>query len=491
MVFLSGIKRSVKSTLVILILAALCLCTAGAQAGTTAFIYTATPGDTYYSLSQRFDTTAADIASRNPAVDPNNLSVGTKLRIAAGNGVVLYTVRSGDTLWKISVRSSTPIGAIIKQNYLNNSSFIYPGVVLAIPRLRFLPGEFDRQQAIWLQWPSDVYNMGSQPVYPVTVRIVKALAPYIHVNLAVADSSQIPSVKGLLNTGGFSDTNVSYPVVGHYSIWARDVAPVFVKDQFGALYVPDFGFNNYGRGGNTYYIGTEGSVHRQVAEKLGLPIIGTGLISEGGAVESNGRGTIMLVEAVALPRNPGMTKQQIEDEYKRVLGVTKVIWLKQGLKEDDRITGGHINEFARFADPHTILLAQVLPSDTGASPTAQESGRRMEVNCGILRNSTDQDGKPFRIVRIPIPPTLYAEASSTGRSPVYSYLNFAITNGAVILPSYWKPGRSDALRGTEAQVVSTFTSVFPGRDIVRVEAESVNLLWGGGIHCMTQHMPAI
>ena len=462
---------------------------AGALSGTS-FIYTAAKGDTFYLLSQRFDTTISDIASANPAVNPDALAVGTRLRLTAGNGVVLYTVKSGDTLWKISARSATPINAIVKQNTLSSRNLITPGQILAIPRIRFLPGEFEKQQAIWLQWPSDVYNSGSQPVYPVTARLVKALAPYVHVNLAVMSGDQLGSVKSLITAGGFSDANVSYRVVSHYSIWARDVAPVFVRDQFGAFYVPDFGFNNYGRGGSALYIGTEDSVDRQIAGQLGLPVLSTSLVSEGGALESNGRGTLMLVEAVALPRNPGMTKQQIEDEYKRVLGVTKVIWLKKGLKEDDRITGGHINEFARFADPRTILLAQVLPSDATASATAQESSRRMEENFSILKNSTDQDGNPFRIVQVPIPPTLYAEASGTGRSPVYSYLNYAATNGAVILPSYWKPGRSESLKTTEAQVVLTFQRVFPGRNVVSVDAEGVNLLWGGGIHCMTQHMPA-
>ena len=448
-------------------------------------------GDTLWLLAQRFDTSVSDIVSRNPAADPAKLAIGTRLRLTAGPGVVLVTVRPGDTLWLISTRANTPMDAIAKHNNLASPNRLAVGDVLAILRLRFLPGEFDRQQAIWLQWPSEVYNSGSQPVYPVTLRLIKAFATYVPVHVAVMSADQIATIKGLLNTGGFSDTNVSYRVVSHYSIWTRDVGPVFLKDQFGKLYVPDFGFNNYGRGGSAAYIGTEGSVDRQIAAQLGLPVLGTSLVSEGGAVESNGRGTLMLVEAVALPRNPGMTKQQIEDEYKRVLGASQVIWLKHGLKEDDRITGGHINEFARFAGPGTILLAQVLPSDAASSATAAESSRRMEENYQILLNARDQDGNPFRIVRIPIPPTLYAEANATGHSPVYSYLNYAATNGAVVVPSYFKAGRSDTLKAAEAQVYETLRRVFPGRDIIPMDAESVNLLWGGGIHCMTQHMPAV
>ena len=488
---MSNMKQRVKiSALLIAMLSVLNTFSAAAAAEVNTYDYTAVPGDTFFILARRFDTTAADIAARNPGVNAQNLAVGTRLRIAAGRSVVVHVVRPGETLWTISVQNNTPMDVIAKHNKLNNLNLLFAGQVLAIPRLRYMPGEFDRQASIWLQWPSDVYNSGSKPVYPVTVRLIKAMAPYEKVNLAVRSEAQIAAVKNLLNTDGFKDTNVSYHVVDHYSIWARDVGPVFLKDQFGMHYVPDFGFNNYGRGGSTYYIATENSVDRQIAGQLGLPVIKTALVSEGGAVESNGRGTIMLVEAVALPRNPGMTKLQIENEYKRVLGASKVIWLKQGLKEDERITGGHINEFARFADPHTILLAQVLPVDANASAIARESSRRMEENNRILQAATDQDGKPLRIVRIPIPPTLYTEANATGHSPVYSYLNYAAINGAVILPTYWKTERSDTLKATEQQVEATFRRVFPGRDIIGVDAESVNLLWGGGIHCMTQHMPA-
>lgn len=203
----------------------------------------------------------------------------------------------------------------------------------------------------------------------------------------------------MLKKNGYTGANVRYYVVNHFSIWARDVGPIFVKDSQNRLNVVNFGFNNYGRGGDPYYINVEGQVDNLTAQQLKLPVISSNLISEGGAIESNGRGTLMITESVALNRNPGLTRTQIENEYKRVLGVRKVIWLKQGLAEDDRITSGHINEIARFANSHTILLAQVLPGDRYTNRTAQDS-----------------------------------------------YLR-------------------------------------------RINAENVNL-WGGGIHCITQHMPA-
>jgi agmatine deiminase len=96
---------------------------------------------------------------------------------------------------------------------------------------------------------------------------------------------------------------------------------------------------------------------------------------------------------------------------------------------------------------------------------------------------------PFKIIRVPMPPTLYSDAAESGSLPVRSYLNYAVTNGAVLMQNYWRPGRSGTLKSTEASVTQLFKSVFPGRDIIGIDAENVNL-WGGGIHCITQHMPA-
>lgn len=350
------------------------------------------------------------------------------------------------------------------------------------------PGEFEKQQAIWMQWPSAVYNEGDRPVNPVMVNIIKALDPYIRINVMTQSTTEILQVRKLLKAGGYTGANAHFYIINHLSIWARDVGPIFVKDSNYMLNVVDFGFNNYSRDGNPAYVDIESQVDKLTAQLLKLPLITSKLVSEGGAIESNGRGTMMTTESVALERNPGMTKQQIENEYKRILGIKKVIWLKKGLAEDDGITGGHINEIARFADPNTILLAQILPADINANWASKESYRRLEENYKILQGSTDQNGNPFKIVRIPMPPTLYAEAGS-GKVPVRSYLNYCVTNGALLMQIYWKSGRSDILKTTEEQVKGTFRSVFPGRNIIGIDAENVNF-WGGGIHCITQQMPA-
>lgn len=351
------------------------------------------------------------------------------------------------------------------------------------------PGEYEKQQAIWMQWPSDVYNSGDHPVYPVIITLLKNFARFIRVNLMTQSLEETIRVKDLLRKSGYTGTKVHFYLIPHFSIWTRDVGPIFVKNGNKGLHIVDFGFNNYSRGGDPNYIRVEGRVDRSVAKTLRIPIVPSNLISEGGAIESNGRGVLMVTEAVVRKRNPGLSREQIEMAYRRVLGVRKIIWLQKGLAEDDRITSGHINEFARFVSPNTVLLGQVLPEDRERNPYTRESYRRLETNNRILRNATDQDGKPFRIIRVPMPPTIYAVPDETGETPVRSYLNFAMTNGAVVMPTYWKSGRPAALKTVEDRVKHLFEKIFPGRKIVGIDAEAVNR-WGGGIHCITQHMPA-
>lgn len=355
--------------------------------------------------------------------------------------------------------------------------------------VKVVPGEFEHQQSIWIMWPSEVYNTEDSPVRPVMADIVEKLAPHVPVDIMANSKFEAAQIEKLLTRHDCPVSRIRYYIVNHQTIWARDVGPLFVKDKHGRLCVVNFKFNNYGRQGDYYYINTEGQVDVQVGKILKIPVIDSDMVSEGGSIESNGKGTIILTESVALKHNDGLTKKQIEDEYKRVLGVRKIIWLKNGLAED-KVTGGHVDEFARFADPNTILLAEILPIDQNSSPLARRSHMNLEEDYKILVRATDQDGNPFRIIRIPMPPTLYKNADEKKEIPVRSYMNYVVTNGAVLVQTYWKPGRSDVLKVNEEEVLDTFKNVFPGREIIRIDAENINA-WGGGVHCVTQHMPAV
>ena len=221
----------------------------------------------------------------------------------------------------------------------------------------------------------------------------------------------------------------------------------------------------------------------------------------------------------------------MEAEFRRVLGIKKIIWLKEGLREDDHTfrgplplangeraytvatTNGHIDEFARFVNDSTILLAQV-PAEDLHEPIAKENHRRLEENYAILRNASDQDDRPFRIVRVPMPPHIidrmepgdpvydfistldYADGSTfpVGK-PVQviaaaSYLNFLITDKVIIGQKYWHEGLDPAVRARDEAVRAILEGIFPDRTILLLDPLAINF-GGGGIHCITMQEPKI
>jgi agmatine deiminase len=262
-----------------------------------------------------------------------------------------------------------------------------------------------------------------------------------------------------------------------------------------------------------------GNIDRTIARQLHLPLVETTMVVEGGAFEVNGSGTILLTEATA-ERNPHLTRTQIEAEICRTLGQKKVIWLRQGLAQDPlglarisgrfwgRGAGGHTDEFVRFVSADTVLLAWVKEEDKDLNPINQMNYRRMTENFRILEKATDQDGKPFTVVKMPLP-----ELQTTSMTPdradlsyfqrqdpslregetivfaaAASYLNYVVTNGIVLLPKYGQSGPSEKLLQQDEQARLTIQQYFPGRRIVQIDPTSLNYM-GGGMHCITQQEP--
>jgi agmatine deiminase len=250
------------------------------------------------------------------------------------------------------------------------------------------------------------------------------------------------------------------------------------------------------------------------------------VVHEGGNIEVNGKGTLIICEPAVFNRNPNRSKKDIENEFKRVLGVSNIIWLKHYLADDpngffrritDNYVGGgvmHSDEFVRFSDPNTILLAWVDEDEKDLNPINQMNYERMAENLKILEQSTDQEGKPFTIIKVPLPDLITEKVISTEnidfsknsldlapscfipaerptegdtllRIPASSYLNYLVTNGLVILPTYTGMGTS---KQKEKQVEQIFRKQFPDRKIIFLDFMPQN--WeGGGIHCSTQQQP--
>ena len=384
------------------------------------------------------------------------------------------------------------------------------------------PGEFEPQEYIWLSWRDESF-LGQAPFADVAVDIMKVITPFVKVRLMYSDEQppytikrRLPRaqaervVRARLEVRGVDLSRVELFYHPQPSGAIQDPGPFFLRTKAGGLAIADY---RYG----VHPDPRVESMDRVIAADLGVPTIRSELISEGGARQSNGRGTLLLVEAVERDRNPKLTLSQIEAEHARVHGTPNVIWLDKGPADEEwgKLkdgrwgigTGGHVDVFARFADASTILLAQVSEAQRRAYPIMAETHRRMEKNFAILRAAKDQDGKPFRILRIPMPDPMTASVNYDTISPyermffdgakpgeriVYylpaGYLNFIIANGVVVTARLWEKGRPLKLRETDELAKRALERAFPGR---RIEQVGVTPLIhdGGGLHCHSRNQP--
>jgi agmatine deiminase len=209
----------------------------------------------------------------------------------------------------------------------------------------------------------------------------------------------------------------------------------------------------------------------RIAEELGLPAFHPGIVMEGGSIDVNGQGTLLTTEACLLNpnRNPELSRAEIEQYLSDYLGVSHILWLGQGIVGDD--TDGHVDDLARFVDPSTVVtVVEEDPADENYEP--------LQSNLERLERMTDQDGRPLRVVTLPMPHPLWHDGQ---RLPA-SYANFYIANGLVLLPTY------DPARDEEAQAI--LESFFPGREVVGINC--TDLVWGlGAVHCVTQQWPSL
>jgi agmatine deiminase len=393
--------------------------------------------------------------------------------------------------------------------------------------------EYDPQDALWLIWnPLD--HLEGYSNAGVTKQIVESVIPFQKVVVSVADSTIYEQAKSILSKEVLSNKNLEFVIVPSIQFWTRDMGPVFVELNTGEKAVADFNFNSWGYAEvNDPDNQVEEAFDENVGKLLNYPIISSDMISEGGNREVNGEGTLLVVEKVEQGRNPEMTKEQMEAEYKRLLGVTNIVWLKTGLREDDHTflgpietadgtkaytvvtTNGHIDEFARFVNDSTIILAKVDEEELRAKdPIAIENNKRLEENFAILQNAKDSNGNSFHIIRFPMPQIIlkkmkpgdevyeYIKTLDFQDGSVFptdktidviaaaSYLNFTITNNVVLAQKYYQEDDDKKILERDTQVKNLLQELFPAKEIIMIDAMAVNL-GGGGIHCITMHEPIL
>jgi agmatine deiminase len=198
---------------------------------------------------------------------------------------------------------------------------------------------------------------------------------------------------------------------------------------------------------------------------------GRRVVLEGGSIDVNGRGTLLTTEECLLSkiqeRNPGFTKEDYAQVFREYLGVTNLLWLKNGIAGDD--THGHVDDLTRFVNPTTIIT--VVENDPTDANYAS-----LQENLAILKTMKDQDGRPLRVETLPMPAPVYFDDQ---RLPA-SYANFYIANKIVLVPTFNDSNDRPAL--------NTLAGLFPDREVVGIACRDL-VLGLGTLHCMTQQQP--
>uniref|UniRef100_UPI0025AF9777 agmatine deiminase family protein n=1 Tax=Amycolatopsis solani TaxID=3028615 RepID=UPI0025AF9777 len=325
--------------------------------------------------------------------------------------------------------------------------------------------EWDHHVRTIMSWPSSTGIWGEDlpAVQADIARLARAVAGFEEVVL-LAKPANLGDAQNAVGDG------VEVVPIPTDDLWARDTAPVFVREG-GKTVGVDFAFNGWG--GKQRHAADSG-VARAVLEKYGLPRVVTPLVAEGGALETDGQGTLLVTESSLVNdnRNPGKNRQRVEDDLKSTLGVGTVIWLA-GVRGED-ITDAHVDCLVRYVAPGVVLLDKAFP---GTPPDVwSRSGDQAR---GVRGEATDAAGRRLEVVDLPQPDP--DRITGRGDAFVSSYANFYVANGAVFLPQFGDAAADDQARGTLAEH-------FPGREVVLVPIDAI-AAGGGGIHCSTHDVP--
>ncbi|MEM6642100.1 MAG: agmatine deiminase family protein [Bacteroidota bacterium] len=242
-----------------------------------------------------------------------------------------------------------------------------------------IPGEFEPQEAIWLGYKT--LENHSDPNDSITLEMIRAVYPYVDLKLMIENDTIVGDVLDELYQEGIDTSNIELVFQSPADVWYRDPGPIFAVEKNETLKVIDFKYTGYANvppDSIKDWAKSHEAIDRDIAKRLGIETINSIVALEGGAFETDGNGTLIQVENITLKRNPHLTKKEIEEDFRGCCGIEKVIWLPAGVADDplnfERIvdnyfgfgTGGHTDEFVRFANDSTILLAWVTKEEKTA-----------------------------------------------------------------------------------------------------------------------------
>jgi agmatine deiminase len=359
-----------------------------------------------------------------------------------------------------------------------------------------MPAEWNAHQACVVLFPHNPQTFRLGPVRNEVLNVAKAIAGQGEetVILLVKDQDTLKE-----HFQDWKEPNIEVSVCPSDDTWVRDTGPTccYWEKECGpsTLVGIDWGFNAWGGpdGGTYWPCDNDQMVATRVCRDiLRLPCFSIPIIMEGGSFHTDGEGTLLVTAECLLNsnRNPHLNQDEITQVLRRILGVQLVIWLPVGLDADED-TNGHVDNFCCFVAPGHVVLAWTDDEENEA-----ENYRRCRSALQVLSNTKDAHGRDLQVHKIPIPapPLVYTEEEALslrgpdsavvtrqpGEKMAGSYVNFYISNKAVVVPQFGVP--------TDALAIQVLERLFPSRKIVGVRSREI-LLGGGNIHCITQQIP--
>ncbi len=344
-----------------------------------------------------------------------------------------------------------------------------------------LPAEWEEHEATWIGWPHNKEDWPAKfaPIPWVYAEIVKYISRGEKVRIVVESKEHKEKAEKVLKSVNLSFENIEFYTLKTNRGWTRDSGPIFIKNDIDGktgIASINFKFNGWAKYSNYK---KDAKLPNFISKKFKLPNIlpvhnKRDVVLEGGSIDTNGKGTLItteecLMDAKLQVRNPGFTKKDYEEVFRRYLGVANVIWLGRGITGDD--THGHVDDLCRFVNGSSaVLVKEDDPKDENYS-ILKENKERLE---GVKL----ENGSKLEIISLPMPsPVIFK-----GQRLPASYANFYFTNYAVLTPTFNDPKDRIAL-GILSELVKD-------RPVIGIHA--TDLVWGlGTIHCLTHEQPVI
>jgi agmatine deiminase len=328
-----------------------------------------------------------------------------------------------------------------------------------------MPGEFETHEGTLMCWPhrTEIWDgrlAEAEHAYAVTAAAIARFEP-VSMVAHPADAARAEAACG---------EGVTVVEIAIDDSWARDSGPIWVRQGTQTVAL-DFVFNAWG--GKFANHTDDAALAGRIAGQFGHVHRSVPMVLEGGSVSVDGAGNLVTTMQCLLHpnRNPGMSMIDVELALGRELGVDSVVWLPHGLVLDHD-TDGHVDNVAAFVAPYHLLLQ-------GCSDPAEDDFARLRVNEQVARAAASDEGSPFRVDSVPVLPFV---DTPSGRV-VVPYLNFYVGNGFVVVPVCGHPA--------DDEMLGLIGSFFPRREVIGLDVGEILAVGGGGIHCITQQIPAV